>query len=749
VEEKKFLKNHPIITLGGDKTWYPYLYKKKDGTLEGLDVDILNKINTITGANFKIKATSWTQALQETKEKKIDGLTTSIVHEERKDHLIFSDVYLPIKEYILVKKKDIHNIKTIDDLQNKTIAIQKGNLNQEKIVRNSFNSKIIFKDTLEEVYREVIYGKADATILVTSQEYSSDGYNIPYLDKAFSLKTDNGLVFSIRKDWPEALSILNKGLNTLSKKEKKRIQKKWNKNKSYITHNFGLNLSQNEINYLKKRKNIQICTSNSWNYEGNTAINKIALQLTDLILDKINLNSILIETPQWEDSLDYIKEKKCEVIPIMHPTEERMKYISFTPTIITYPIVLLTRSDVHNLYDLKILQNKKIAVISKNAVKDIFDKEFPNNQFIYFPNVKEAISALKKNQVFGYVDALPLTMSLFKNNKNKDIKINRFLNIGIEIAIGVQKDDQYLLSIINKSLDTLTSKEKDEFLTDPFFMSEKNNINFKIVLQVVAIFIAIIIIISYWNFQLKRGIKKALINNRKQESLLYTYAKQDAMKDLVGNISHQWKQPVNELSSVLFYIETKIQLRQKVTQSDIKDSTIQAREIINYLSKTVSTFSNFYDINTSQNEISILTLIQQAQFITEGSFQEHNIKVLIENQDPSLKIKGEDLQQVILAIFNNIKNIVVERKISQAQITIKLYKISKHIVLNIHDNCGGLNIDKKSIFQIGTSNTKNGTGLGLYISKRIIEDKYSGTITVENLYDGAFFIIKIPDETIK
>lgn len=88
-KEKEFLKSHPIITLGSDHNWIPYIIKNEDGTTSGYDADILKEVNRLTGANFTLVTGTWKNIVVDATNRNIDGLSTSAVQKSEKNILIF------------------------------------------------------------------------------------------------------------------------------------------------------------------------------------------------------------------------------------------------------------------------------------------------------------------------------------------------------------------------------------------------------------------------------------------------------------------------------------------------------------------------------------------------------------------------------------------------------------------------------------------------------------------------------------
>jgi len=110
-KEKEWLAKHPVITLGTETTWAPFVINNKN-TISGFDVDILNLINKNTGANFQLKVGTWKDMVQKAINKEIDGLSTSAVHEERTKFFNFSNSYTSTKKYFITLNNSPKNINS-------------------------------------------------------------------------------------------------------------------------------------------------------------------------------------------------------------------------------------------------------------------------------------------------------------------------------------------------------------------------------------------------------------------------------------------------------------------------------------------------------------------------------------------------------------------------------------------------------------------------------------------------------------
>ena len=218
------------------------------------------------------------------------------------------------------------------------------------------------------------------------------------------------------------------------------------------------------------------------------------------------------------------------------------------------------------------------------------------------------------------------------------------------------------------------------------------------------------------------------------------------MGEMIENIAHQWRQPLAQINSLVLLIDVTLE-KNKFTNSIVESKLNEIESLTKYMSKTINDFKNFFDPNKEKNTFLIEDSIQKAYEIVNGVINFHHIEVNM-NIEKELKCYSysEELQQVILIILNNSIEALILKKISSPQILINAYTIEDFIIINIEDNALGIKTDYlEKIFEpyFTTKSKSQGTGLGLYMAKMIIENGLLGQLSVENKSNGASFTIKI------
>ena len=254
------------------------------------------------------------------------------------------------------------------------------------------------------------------------------------------------------------------------------------------------------------------------------------------------------------------------------------------------------------------------------------------------------------------------------------------------------------------------------------------------------------------NQNLEEQVKAKINELRSKDQLLIQQSKLASMGEMIGAIAHQWRQPLNILAirkDILVdnYYSNELD-NQKIDEFDKKtDETIQ------YMSKTIDDFRDFFIASKSKILFNVVDNIISSKTIVSAQLKQHNISLTInENGNLDLLVYGypNEFKQVIINLINNAKDAILNKpslnKSKEGFINIDITCDYKKVIINITDNGGGIKDDIiNKIFEpyFTTKFESLGTGLGLYMSKTIIEKNMSGSLEVENIEDGAKFSIEL------
>lgn len=255
------------------------------------------------------------------------------------------------------------------------------------------------------------------------------------------------------------------------------------------------------------------------------------------------------------------------------------------------------------------------------------------------------------------------------------------------------------------------------------------------------------IYLEEYNKQLERRVQEELSNNKKKDRMMFQQNKFAALGEMLGNIAHQWRQPLMEINSLFLPLEAKIHLGDEVKDSELLDSIEKMNVITSYMSKTIDDFRNFFADEKEKIEFVLLEQINSTVNIISSGLKKNDIRlnIIIQKNPVMLGYKNE-YSQVLINIINNARDILVQRRTLNPHIKISIFEDNNNIVTIVEDNGGGIKIEPiDKVFEpFFTYDKKDGSGIGLFMSKLIVENNMNGRLLVENTQNGALFKIIIP-----
>ncbi|QOY54213.1 HAMP domain-containing histidine kinase [Candidatus Sulfurimonas marisnigri] len=248
------------------------------------------------------------------------------------------------------------------------------------------------------------------------------------------------------------------------------------------------------------------------------------------------------------------------------------------------------------------------------------------------------------------------------------------------------------------------------------------------------------------NKQLDQRVKEEVFKRTEQEQILIQQSRFASMGEMIGNIAHQWRQPLNALSLLMQNIEFAYE-SDSLNEAYIKRVVEKGNNLTQSMSQTIDDFRNFFKPNKDTEVFSYAKAYESTMDILGSSIVSNMIEIN-ESINTNVCVNGfkSEFSQVILNILNNSKDALMEKKDGKRLINVSIYKEGEFAYFSIEDNAGGIKneiIEKVFDPYFTTKDEGKGTGIGLYMSKTIIENNMHGKLKVKNNNIGACFTIKI------
>jgi len=249
------------------------------------------------------------------------------------------------------------------------------------------------------------------------------------------------------------------------------------------------------------------------------------------------------------------------------------------------------------------------------------------------------------------------------------------------------------------------------------------------------------------NTSLEQRVEEEVAKNREKDRIMFQQGRLAAMGEMIGNIAHQWRQPLSSISLLVQDIQEAYECGELDDEYVI--STVgKCTTTIGHMSDTIDNFRYFFNPDKERARFSVNEEIKKSLSLIDAGLENNNINIALNllSEMDAYGVPGE-YAQVIVNIVNNAKDALLSRDVASPSINISSKAEGGMVYVNICDNAGGVNdaiMDKIFEPYFTTKNTSNGTGIGLYFSKMIIEGNMGGKLTVQNSIEGACFTIAVP-----
>mgnify|MGYP001176962340 CR=1 FL=1 len=677
-EEKNWIENNKI-TIGIEPA-KPYIFfdniKNKN---DGLYNDILQKVIKNTGLEVEYIYSPWSRLLEKFKKQKIDLLPATFFAKDREKFGFFSNEYYKVREYIYVSAEN-NTIKNFKDLENKKIAITKGYSTIKKIKEMFPKIKIIETNGLDESTSRVINGEVDALVdyHLVVENYIRDNSIVGLKDIAQEdLKSVSVHFFSNIKK-PILKSILQKGLDDISREEMNIILQKW-VNTPYVSDEKQITFTLDEENFIKKHKKIRFGIRTQRApfefFENNEALG-IAVDYVKKSAENVGLEvEFVYENISVSDSYNMLETReKFDTIPFTVKNKENIKRFSFGKAFLSYPMMIIKHKDSPYIGSMKDLVNKTIVLEKDYATNIWIKRDYPNIKIINVVDTKKALEYVNEGKVDAYVGNLAIAnySSVFGGLENLKVAApSGYGNVNYNFV--APKEWPELTSILSKGFDQISSVEHSAIQQKWFSLQTIDKMNYSLIWKIVLIAFMIIIWVLWWN-------RKITIEKNKTKHALKEL--QSAQKKLEQK-NLEVLESKNFLQSVLDESPNPIMIRNyegtfllaNKAVAKLYHSTLE--EMIgkndNYLmNKEIKEIAQFFgkDIKKIIDKGKTEVLYEEFKDTTK-----REVKHYICTKKPFKNKKSEDLILIIANDISNIKRLEEEQN-KQEQLLLNQSKIA-------------------------------------------------------------------------
>jgi len=548
-----------------------------------------------------------------------------------------------------------------------------------------------------------------------------------------------------------------------------------------------ISFTQEELEYINNKKYLRICVvPNALPYsaiKNDKHIGFIA-DYAKTISKIINIPFVLVKTASFSKSINYLENKKCDILPSLHKTEKRSEFANFSSSYFKIPYVLSTNNKISFIDDLSTLADVKIGITKGHRIINLLRKEYPKITFVEILDGSDGFSQVYKEKLFGYIDSTASTWYILQKNYSNELKISAKINFFTNLRIASIKEDMVLGKILNKAVLNIESDDVNNMLNKWTSVEYKDDINYKLLTQILFLLTLVCIFILYKQYILNKknkALRKELLeksaellrintglesrikvevhNNERKNKLLFQQTKMAAMGEMIANIAHQWRQPLNNISLLIYFVRDNYD-NKDFTKEDFSSCVADVSSQLNYMSHVIEDFSDFFKPTSKEKVFNFSSVLKKTINLSSIEYLYRDINIIKDTNNIQLKTLENEFTQVLINILTNARDEFVRNEVSEKYIFVSAINKDSKIIIKIKDNAGGIEDDHITrVFEpyFTTKEESKGTGIGLYMCSEIITKHMHGQIFVENkeytyrgmLCKGAEFTIILPNNLLE
>ncbi len=736
MNERAWLKDHPRIRLGFNPDMEPMLIVGEDGSLSGLQVDIYNRLEVILGIKFDIEIDKWPVIIEKARNKEIDGLSGAAPSLARSIGMVQTRPYYYSYATVYARSNLNLNITKLSDMENLTITHMRG----VRVIKDFLEPirgkcTIIEVDSALEAISLTQKGQSDLAVGLSFDSYLLRKFLLFDIEPVYSgVNSPTEIGATIRADWPELVSILNKGINELGADELSMIARKWKGTADSevlipLTDSPDLKLSQEERKWLAEHPMVRVVMDPQWapiefrNEEGEyQGVSMDYLQRLEKLLG-IQLETA--EVHSWSEGVRKVRNKRLDMVTSMARTEEREKFVLFTDSYLSMPVNIFARNDVAYIGKPENLSGKQAAVIEGYAVAEWLHRDYPEIRQVSAKSTADALKMLAAGEVDAFVGNVVTTSYYLGKLYLSNVRVAGETPYAYDQSMAIRGDWPIFAGILQKALNAIEQQERDAMFNRWMSIKYEVETDYTLLWQVLAGFALILVMFLYWNRRLAIEVGQ---RKRAEEA---AEAANEAKSNFLANMSHEIRTPMNAILGMNY-------LLQKTDLDEIQNNYVYKIEGAGQsLLQIINDILDFSKIEADKlviehTEFRLDHVLEKITDVVGLEIRRKGLEFLIRcSPDVPLALVGDALRlgQILINLCNNAVKFTKEGEV-EISVQALEYTADKQLTLlfSVRDTGIGMTPEQQDTLfekfvQADQSMTRRfgGTGLGLSISYKLAQ----------------------------
>ncbi|WP_417567103.1 transporter substrate-binding domain-containing protein [Marinobacter sp.] len=520
--QRRFINETGPVRVGLMRDYAPYSFES--GTrIQGLTVDVLNRLSDLTGLQVIPVGGQWVELLQLFRNGEIDLLANMSANPERQAFSRFTEPYHNIPNVAFTRDQTL-TLNSLEDLKGVQVALGSG-IYYEHPVREALGDNARVFTAQDAMFEALARGQVDVVLAaLPNGNYWIRELGIAGVRIAGELVLEDlpgeDLRFGVRPELAPLADILDQALSAISAEEMRTIENRWLGASNGRQHpaKGEVTLNDAELAWLKSRdQRVSVCIDPEWlPLEGtDSAGNHVGLsaEVFRLFSERSLIRFEVFATDNWRQSLKAARNRQCDLLTMAMKTPNRTEFLNFTDPYLEVPNVVLGRIEAPFIERVGDLRGLRVGVVEGYAFAELLGNRYPSLDLVEVLNEQEGLRQLQNGVLDGYITTLATASYHMQELGLADLKVIGRIPADWSLAVAVRNDEPVLLGIMQKLVSSLTTEERQSLESHWRNIRLEQTVDYTLAWQLLLAGTLVTALLVYWNRKLGRLNRELAVAN--------------------------------------------------------------------------------------------------------------------------------------------------------------------------------------------------------------------------------------------